>query len=121
MADAELIVVCTPVARIVQHVQEVARHCPDNALITDAGSVKAEIVSAIAVVAGLLFVGLQIRQSTEQAALNTRALEVSAYQDLIGQLIDINLATMTDPELTDITLRARAGPLTDEIERARAR
>lgn len=33
----------------------------------------AEIISALAVVAGLVFVGLEINQSTEQNALNTRA------------------------------------------------
>jgi hypothetical protein len=43
----------------------------------------AEIISALAVVAGLVFVGLEIRQSTAQAEMNTRAIETAAYQDLI--------------------------------------
>jgi len=44
VADADLIVVCTPVADIVAHVLRVADACPATALITDVGSTKAEIV-----------------------------------------------------------------------------
>ena len=40
VADAELIVVCTPVGHIVDHVQQVSRACRADALITDAGSTK---------------------------------------------------------------------------------
>ena len=47
VAEAELIVVATPVGRIVEHVQAVAEHCPAGALVTDAGSTKAEIVHAL--------------------------------------------------------------------------
>jgi prephenate dehydrogenase len=47
VADAELIVVCTPVAQIATDVLNVAKACPDGALITDAGSTKAEIVAAV--------------------------------------------------------------------------
>jgi hypothetical protein len=38
----------------------------------------AKIISAIAVVEGLIFVGFQIRQSTEEVSLSTYAIEVSA-------------------------------------------
>lgn len=47
VAEAELIVVCTPVGRIVEHVRQVAAHCPEGALITDAGSTKQTIVEAL--------------------------------------------------------------------------
>jgi prephenate dehydrogenase len=40
---AELIVVCTPVDTIAQHVYEAAAACPEGALLTDAGSTKASI------------------------------------------------------------------------------
>jgi len=76
----------------------------------------AEIVSALAVVAGLIFVGLEIRQSTDQAALNTRAIEVASYQDLIGQIIDINKSLMLDPSLVNLIRRGQAGELTDPDE-----
>lgn len=47
VAEAELVVVCTPVADIVEHVREVARHCPQGTLITDVGSTKETIVAAL--------------------------------------------------------------------------
>jgi prephenate dehydrogenase len=47
VADAELIVVCTPVSDIVARVQQVTKHCPDWALITDVGSTKAVIVETL--------------------------------------------------------------------------
>lgn len=79
----------------------------------------AEIISALAVVAGLIFVGIQIKQSTEQNALNTRALEVSGYQDLIGQIIAINNTVLANPELSDLIMRGKAGELTDPVDRGR--
>lgn len=47
VADVELVVVCTPVGRIVEDVRAVARYCPPETLITDAGSTKATIVEAL--------------------------------------------------------------------------
>ncbi len=44
VADADLVIVCTPVSNIVDHVCEVAAHAPSLALITDVGSTKARIV-----------------------------------------------------------------------------
>lgn len=44
VAGAELVVVCTPVELIVEHALAAAAACPAGALITDAGSTKAEIV-----------------------------------------------------------------------------
>ena len=59
VADADLIVVCTPVGHVVDYVQQVSRACPADALITDAGSTKGEICRTLA--AGLarngVFVG----------------------------------------------------------------
>ena len=47
VADAEVIVVCTPVAKIVGHVREIAAHCPARCLITDVGSTKQQIVAEL--------------------------------------------------------------------------
>jgi prephenate dehydrogenase len=44
---ADLVVVCTPVASIAEHVREAAAGCPVGALITDAGSTKASIVRSL--------------------------------------------------------------------------
>lgn len=47
VAEAELVVVCTPVERIVEHVQEAAGACPDGAVLTDVGSTKERIVAEL--------------------------------------------------------------------------
>jgi prephenate dehydrogenase len=47
VADADLVVVCTPVDKIADHVCEVAAHCDFRTLITDAGSTKADLVRDI--------------------------------------------------------------------------
>ncbi len=45
VAEAELVIVCTPVGRIVEDVRKAAMHCPEGTLITDAGSTKQTIVA----------------------------------------------------------------------------
>jgi prephenate dehydrogenase len=42
--QAGLIVVCSPVELIAEHVAQAGRHCPEGSLLTDAGSTKAELV-----------------------------------------------------------------------------
>ena len=48
VADAELIVVCTPVGYVVDTVRQVTRACRADALITDAGSTKGQICRSLA-------------------------------------------------------------------------
>ena len=62
----------------------------------------AEIIGGIAVVFSLVFVGLEVRQSSEETALNTRAIEVNAYQDLIAQIILLNSLFIGDPALSEL-------------------
>ena len=47
VAEADLIVVCSPVGKIVEHVRLAAEHCPEGTLITDAGSTKRAIVDEL--------------------------------------------------------------------------
>ena len=47
VAEAELVVVCSPVGSIVEHVRTAAEHCPPETLITDTGSIKQSIVEAL--------------------------------------------------------------------------
>ena len=47
VSQAELVVVCTPVELIVQHVQEAAAASPKKAVLTDAGSTKAQLVAEL--------------------------------------------------------------------------
>ena len=55
-----------------------------------------EIVSAVAVVISLIFVGLEIRNSSEQTEQNTKALQISAYQDLISRIVEVNAIGITE-------------------------
>ena len=64
----------------------------------------AEVVSAIAVVVSLVFVGLEVRETARQTELNTEALRLAAYQDLISQISDFNMA-MLDPVAASVYLR----------------
>lgn len=47
VAQAELVIVCTPVATIAQLVREAAQACPPGTLITDVGSTKSRIVAEL--------------------------------------------------------------------------
>lgn len=47
VVDADLVVVCSPVGQVVEHVRLAAEHCPKGTLITDAGSTKQAIVEAL--------------------------------------------------------------------------
>ncbi len=59
VADADLVVFCTPVDCIADQVVEAAAHCRPGTLLTDAGSTKAAIVRDVAgrLPAGVEFVG----------------------------------------------------------------
>ena len=45
VAEAELVIVCTPVGRIVEDVRKAAMHCTEGTLLTDTGSSKQTIVA----------------------------------------------------------------------------
>ena len=53
-----------------------------------------ESVGIIAIIASLIFVGIETRNSTHQAALTTQALEITAYQDLNTNIEEMNILTM---------------------------
>ena len=72
-----------------------------------------EISGAAAVVVSLVFVGYQLMQSNEQAALNTRALEQTAYQQLIQGISDFNVLTIENSELRSARQKLRAGEQLD--------
>jgi cyclohexadieny/prephenate dehydrogenase len=45
--DAELVIVCSPVGLIADHVRQSAEHCPEGTLITDAGSTKSGLAEQL--------------------------------------------------------------------------
>ena len=69
VADADLIVVCTPVEQIIDHVLEASAACPPAAVITDAGSTKENIVAALRgeLPRGVTFLGSHPLAGSQQA------------------------------------------------------
>jgi hypothetical protein len=53
-----------------------------------------ESVGIIAIIASLIFVGIETRNSTQQAKLTTQALEITAYQELMTNIEEMNTLTM---------------------------
>jgi len=76
----------------------------------------AEIVSAVAIVASLIFVGLQIRQ-------NNRTLEVDAYQARMQDISNSQTQVALSAELSEMLLRYRNGGVSalTELEQYRTR
>ena len=60
------------------------------------------LIANLGVIAGIVFLGFEIRQSST-------SIETAAYQDLIGRIVEINMATATDEELTTVVRAASAG------------
>ena len=54
----------------------------------------AEIVSAIAIVLSLIFVGMQVRLGTEQTAANSRALEATVRESMLNADLSILQASI---------------------------
>ena len=65
-----------------------------------------EAIGFAAVVASLIFVGLETRSSTRQAALTAQALELSAYQQLMDNIARMNEATVQNPGVAALMFKA---------------
>jgi hypothetical protein len=66
-----------------------------------------EVVGILAIVASLVFVGIETRNSTEQAILTNRALEIAAYQELMDNIADINRVQLQDAEVAALIYKSR--------------
>jgi hypothetical protein len=72
----------------------------------------AEVISAIAIVASLVFVGIQIQQSSK---IN----EVNAYQDLVNQISVLNILRIEDREFAELFGRYVSGEeISNRIDKA---
>lgn len=71
VAEADLVVVCTPVDGIAEQVVEAARACRPGTLLTDAGSTKGEIVARIdrSIRSGIQFVGSHPMAGSEKGGV----------------------------------------------------
>ena len=69
----------------------------------------AEIVSAIAVVLSLVFLAMQIRDSTEQTVLNTEAVQSTALQQYFAQHSEFIFFPISDQNFRVVLTKARRG------------
>ena len=69
-----------------------------------------EAVGVVAVIASLVFVGMETRNNADQAAINTRAIEIASYQELINNIVAANLMMIGDTDIVDVQIRAANDP-----------
>jgi hypothetical protein len=68
----------------------------------DAWAAIGQLIGAIAVVASLIFLGIQIRQSV-------KASKATAFQGLVTSIIDVNMKHIENPEILGVIDRAGKG------------
>ena len=75
-----------------------------------------ESVGLFAVIASLIFVGIETRNGAIQAELNTEALEMAAYQQLIDSINEQNALAIENPQLRNAISKVQEGQfdLTEE-------
>ena len=62
-----------------------------------------EGVGFVAIISSLIFVGLETQNSSEQTALNTKSMEIAAYQELMNNIAEINVMNIQSVEAAEIT------------------
>jgi hypothetical protein len=65
-----------------------------------------EGIGFIAIIASLVFVGIETRNSTKQAVLNTQALEIAAYQELMDNIAEMNVLIVQNPAVAALMYKA---------------
>jgi len=79
-----------------------------------------EVIGFAAVVASLVFVGIETHNSTKQAALTAETLELSSYQQLMDNIARMNETIIQNPEVAALMLKAfRTTEELTEIEQYR--
>ena len=65
-----------------------------------------EGIGGLAIIASLVFVGIETRNSALQAELNTRAIEITAYQDLIDNISAMNVLTIENESVAHLMYKS---------------
>jgi hypothetical protein len=68
-----------------------------------------QLASALGVIASLVFVGVQVRQSV-------RTAKATAFQTLISSIIDVNMTCISQPGFLELVERNRKGEASDPEE-----
>ena len=75
--------------------------------IQDWGAI-GEIIGALAVVASLIYLAMQIRQNTRQIALSLESIKLAAFERNVESGNRAREFLISDPELTDLFLKGLA-------------
>ena len=78
-----------------------------------------EIIGGIAVVVSLVFLILEIKHNTRESKLNTQAIEISVYNDLISNIMSINENIIEEGDFAEIVVKANSGEELSETEALR--
>jgi prephenate dehydrogenase len=96
--EANLVIACTPVEQLAEHVIEAAAHCPLDALLTDAGSTKRQIVERVEPALAARFPGrLPFVGSHPLAGSEKTGPEAARPHLLDGRLVVVTPTPATDP------------------------
>lgn len=94
VADAELVIVCTPVGQIAEHVRQVAESCAAGALVTDVGSTKRSIVESLD---GRLPRGVQFVGSHPLAGSERTGPEAARIDLFVDRVVVVTPTALTPP------------------------
>ena len=108
VADAEVVVVCTPVSRVAEDVRRAAESAPSEVLITDAGSSKRQIIEAVErhPPSAAVFVGAHPLAGSERRGVHHARAEL-----FDGRVCVLTTTPRTRPERTEraVTFWTRLG------------
>ena len=76
----------------------------------DAIGAIAELLGAVGVIASLVYLATQIRQSREQMAQNTSAIRAGSYQQFLPSLGEVMHRGVDSPEMWRVSETVRPGP-----------
>ena len=96
VANADLVVVCTPVDTIAEFVRQIGAACRKDALITDAGSTKEEIVSAVDRLTSNQKSGPHFVGSHPLAGDHRTGVEVARADLLVGRKVIVTPTAKSD-------------------------
>lgn len=103
VADADLVVLCSPVGQMAPLFREMSRHLPPACVVTDVGSVKSALVAEIepmAEAAGVRFVGSHPMAGAEKSG------PAHARADLFeGAVCVVTPTAASDPQTVDLVRR----------------
>ena len=66
-----------------------------------------EVIGFVALVGSLYFLAIETRNSSASTKLNTQALEIAAYQELISNIADTNAMSIQNEETAEIMMQMR--------------